>query len=173
MKNIFFFIIILLLASSFSISSNKIICDEFSISHTFENGKLEMNLKTDLPDNTILMVSVSRSHWEKGDDAEYPIEYYSERSTVGKWKLKKTIFLNNKKWQEKLLKKQKEMEKMGLGFEVSKISNDIVIRFVVPVRQNNPLFGLNNKNLFGKCVKSKGKIKIVDDTVRFHYLINK
>ena len=123
MKNIFFFIIILLLVSSFSISSTKIICDKFSISHTFENGKLEMNLKTDLPDNTIIMVSVSRSHCEKGDDAEYPIEYFSEKSTVGNWKLKKTIFLNNKKWQEKLTRKnrqQSERGKKGRAFIKSK-----------------------------------------------------
>lgn len=139
---------------------NQIVCDTFEITTDMTEKGLSLSLNTDLPDFSEIMVSVSRSYFEKGNDSPFSLEYFSEKSTVGQWRVSKNITLNNATWKSELEDKQKEMAKLNLGFEVDKISEQIDVRMVLPVRQKNPIFGEDNQNLIGKAVKMSGSLKI-------------
>lgn len=151
------FLILLLFFLVSPITSNaQITCDVFDINYELNSNELLVSLETDLPDNTILMVSISRSYWEKGNASEYSIDYYSERTTVGKWRKDQRISVDNSIWETKLESKQKEMAGVGLGFDVDKISDEIAISMVVPINQSNPKFGDRNANLSGEKVNTSG-----------------
>ena len=74
-----------------------------------------MSLDTDLPDNTIVMVSVSRSYWEAGSPDEYSVDYFSEKRMVGAWRSRREIRVDDTSWNSALRAKQKEMAKLGLA----------------------------------------------------------
>lgn len=109
-------------------ASNEKIYNQFHLDYSVNENKIETNLKTDLPDNTNIIISVTRSYWEKGNKSEYSLDYFTEKSTVEKWKKSQTISINESKWKSNLAEKQKGMAKSGLGFDVQKISDSIEIR---------------------------------------------
>jgi hypothetical protein len=63
-------------------TSPQIICDKFEIKTKVEKTDLFLSLETDLPDDTVVMVSVSRSYKEKGNTSTYSLNYFSEKSTA-------------------------------------------------------------------------------------------
>ena len=63
-----------------------VVCNTFEMKYKVSGKTLELSLDTDLPDNSVLMVSVSRSYREAGTSTRYSHDYFSERSTVGKWR---------------------------------------------------------------------------------------
>jgi hypothetical protein len=132
---------------------------------------LQLSVDTHLPDNTVVMVSVSRSYLEKGDRATYALDYFSEKSTIGKWKSKNNISIASEKWETALRAKQEEMSRIGLGFDVASISDKITVRMVVPINQADPKFGNQNQNLTGKAVRTKG-IRVVEDEIEIDYPLN-
>ena len=154
--------VLFVLIFSFSNLFSQVTCNQFEIKYSLEDDNLNLYLMTDLPDNTDIMVSISRSYWETGNSAEYSVDYFSEKSTISKWRKEKEIDINDIIWEKALKKKQNEMSKIGLGFTVSKKSDEIEVRFVVPVRQTNPVFGKNNSKLTGTKVRQEG-LKIVED----------
>src|SRR4051794_28123067 len=86
-------------------------CDRFDVSAAWEAGgsadakRLRVSLMTDLPDTTVLMVSVDRSYWCAGDSTEYTNTYSEERTTVGQWRSPRTVELKHSTWQANLDKK--------------------------------------------------------------------
>jgi hypothetical protein len=71
----------------------QVVCNQFDLLTNLRGNVLYLAVQTDLPDNTVLMVSVSRSYLEKGNSATCSCDYLSEKSTVGKWKSKHTVFM--------------------------------------------------------------------------------
>jgi len=134
-------------------ASAEITCNKFKIASAVHGNSLDLSLNTDLPDNTVQMVTVSRSYYEKGNSAEYSVDYFNEKSTVGRWRTTKRIALDNEKWISGLRTKQKDMSRLGLGFEVAKISDTVTVRMVVPINQPDSRFGKDNAKLSGKAVK--------------------
>jgi len=112
------------------------------------------------------------------------VDYFSEKSTVGKWKSKHRISIASKKWKSALRAKQEKMSRIGLGFDVASISDDIQVNMVVPINQPDPKFGERNSNLTGKAViiaspggktvtgKVVGPMYIVEDEVEINYPLN-
>jgi hypothetical protein len=149
----------------------QITCDVFEIDSELNGKNLSVSLNTDLPDNTILMVSISRSYWEEGNLSEYSIDYYSDRTTVGEWKNEHSISVDNTKWENDLQDKQKEMAPLGLGFDVDRISDSLVVRMVVPINQSNPKFGNRNSNLTGKKVNTSG-LRTVSSEKSIYYTMD-
>ncbi|MBD2189707.1 hypothetical protein [Pseudanabaena mucicola] len=120
-----------------------------------------------MPDNTVVIVNVSRSYLENGNSETYSIDYFSEKSTIEKWKSKQSIFIASEKWKMALKDKQEEMSNLGLGFDVASISNKINVRMVVPINQSDPKFGNRNQNLIGKAVKTEN-IRVVEDEIEIN-----
>ena len=153
-------------------ASAEITCNKFKIASAVHGNSLDLSLNTDLPDNTVLMVTVSRSYYEKGNSAEYSVDYFNEKSTVGRWRTTKRIALDNEKWISGLRTKQKDMSRLGLGFEVAKISDTVTVRMVVPINQPDSRFGKDNAKLSGKAVKTEF-FRIVEDELKIDYPLKK
>ncbi len=145
-----------------------IICDKFKIITTIEEAALELSLETDLPDNTVVFVHVTRFYFEKNSKAEYPLDYFSEKSIIGKWRSKQKVFIEGEKWKSLLMERQKEMSKLEFGFEVTSISDMLKVSMVVPVNQPDPRFGERNAHLSGKAVKNND-LRVVKDEVEIYY----
>lgn len=149
----------------------QITCDVFEINSELNKETLSVSLNTDLPDNAVLMVSISRSYWEVGSSDEYSIDYYSEKSTVQEWRNTHAIVVDNSIWETDLQDKQKKLAPLGLGFDVDKISDSVIVRMVVPINQPNPKFGNGNEKLTGKKVNTSG-LRTVSDENRIYYTID-
>lgn len=152
-------------------TETQIMCNKFELVTKVKGSTLDLSVDTDLPDNTVVMVSVSRSYWEKGNSAAYSVDYFSEKSIIEKWKSKHKIPIASEKWKSALRAKQEEMSRLGLGFDVASISDKITVRMVVPINQPDPKFGDRNQNLTGKVVRTKG-IRVVEDEIEIDYPLN-
>lgn len=125
-KTVFAFIAAFTLAAN--TAEAQIVCNKFNLVTKVTGSTLELSVDTDLPDNTVVMVSVSRSYLEKGNAATYSVDYFSEKSTVGTWKLLHIVSIDSDKWKSALREKQEKMSRLGHlpvlwfenGFENSK-----------------------------------------------------
>lgn len=122
--------------SAFGLLANaaqaQVVCDQFEIVAELNGHNLMMSLNTDLPDETTIMVGVHRNYYEHGSSEEYVEIYYDERSTVGKWRLPRKISVRDEIWTNANRKKQRLFSNAGMPFKVRKISDDIMLSFVVP-----------------------------------------
>ncbi len=146
----------------------QIVCNKFKLVTKVTDSILDLSVDTDLPDNTVVMVSVSRSYLEKGNPATYAVDYFSEKSTVGKWKSSHRISVDSEKWKSSLRAKQEKMSRLGLGFDVASISDKITVRMVVPINQPDPRFGKRNSKLTGKAVRATG-LRVIEDEIEINY----
>jgi len=162
-------------------TENQILCDKFKLVTKVTNSTLNLSVDTDLPDNTVVMVSVSRFYWEKGNSSTYSLDYFSEKSTIGKWKSEHSISIASEEWKTALRSKQENLSRVGLGFDVASISDKITGNMVVPINQPDPRFGERNSNLTGKAVtmaskggktitgKVVGPMYVVEDEIEIDY----
>lgn len=141
-----------------------VVCDKFSLITEATDTALVLSVDTDLPDDTVVMVGISRSYWETGSPAEYSVDYFAEKSTIGKWRLAHEIPITDDEWNSALADKQKEMSRLGLGFDVASISDKVTVSMVVPINQTDPRFGKDNANLIGEAVRKTG-LRVVEDEV--------
>lgn len=165
-KNYTYILIVLVITLLMGCSGEKteIVCNKFDLITKVTGSKLDFSIDTDLPDNAVVMVSISRSYLEEGNSATYSVDYFSEKSTIGKWKSEHSISIDSEDWKTALRTKQEEMSRLGLGFDIASISDKIRVRMVVPINQPDPKFGDQNQNLTGKAVKTKG-IRVVEDEI--------
>lgn len=164
------FILLLILTITFiaPTADAQVVCNKFKLVTKVTGSTLYLSVDTDLPDNTVVMVSVSRSYLEKGNPATYSVDYFSEKSAVGKWKSKHKISIDSENWKSALRTKQEKMSRLGLGFDVASISDKITVRMVVPINQPDPRFGKRNSKLTGKAVRVTG-LRVVEDEVEINY----
>ena len=127
-------------------NAEKTIYEEFKIDYSLQGNTMNVSLKTDLPDDIKVSVSISRSYWEEGNSSEYAVDYISEQGTIGDWKKERKILIDDEKWKSDLAKKQEELSGTGLGFDVDRISDSIEIYAVVPL-SNNPYPNFKEKDL--------------------------
>ena len=146
----------------------QVVCNKFKLVTKVKGSTLDLSVDTDLPDNTVLMVSVSRSYLEKGNQSAYSVDYFSEKSTVGKWESKHRISIASEKWKSALRAEQEKMSRLGLGFDVASISDKITVRMVVPINQPDPRFGKRNSKLTGKAVRTTS-LRFVKDEIEIDY----
>lgn len=169
MKKLLLFLILVAFSTTPLISygaegKTQIICDKFELVTSIIDSTLKLSLDTDLPDDTVISITVDRSYWEKGNSARYARPYFEQKSTVGKWRETHEIDISSSGWKQNLKKFQAEMEKLTLGFKVARISKEIEVRIVVPINgQTNAAFGKRNRNLEGKAVTTDSIGKLVKD----------
>jgi len=156
-------------------TGTKIVCDKFKLVIKVTGSKLALSADTDLPDNAIVGVVVSRSYLEKGNPDTYEVDYFSERSTIGKWRSEHIIPIDDEIWKTALMAKQEKMSRLGFGFDVASVSDRINVRMVVPINQPDPRFGNGNENLTGSAV-STGRplhhMRIVEDKLEIDHPLN-
>jgi len=146
----------------------QVVCNKFKLVTKVKGSTLDLSVDTDLPDNTVVMVSVSRSYLEKGNPSTYSIDCFSEKSAIRKWKTKHKISITSEKWKSALRAKQEKMSRLGLGFDVASISDKIEVSMVVPINQPDPRFGKRNSKLTGKAVRTTD-LRVVEDEIEIDY----
>lgn len=147
-----------------SIADAQVVCDKFKIVARLTGSALSFSLDTDLPDNTVVMVSVSRSYFKTGKTDRYPLNYFSEKGTVNTWKLLHIITIDNDIWRSKLRQAQEKMSRLGQRFDVASVSDKITVRIVAPINQPDPRFGKQNSKLTGKAVSGTA-LRIVKNEI--------
>jgi hypothetical protein len=162
------FLLILAVTFITNTADAQVVCDKFELVTKVIGSALNFSVDTDLPDNTVVMVSISRSYLEKGNTATYSVDYFSEKSTVGIWKLLHIISIDNERWKSALREKQEKMSRFGLGFDVNSISQKITVRMVAPINEPDPRFGKQNSKLTGKAVRTTG-LRVVEDEIEIDY----
>jgi archaellum component FlaF (FlaF/FlaG flagellin family) len=141
--------------------NSKVFCNRFNI-NTILNGKdLEFWLDTDLPDNTSVMVSVSRRYWIKDSLGTYSGSYYGKSIFVYELRKPVTVILDDKQWRRQIEEKHKQIEPSGELLQLSKISDEVELKLVVPINQDNSAFGPRNLNLEGTMVTAEQGFKII------------
>ncbi len=133
-----------------------VVCDRFNPLATLEGNELVLSLDTDLPDSTVLMVSVSRSYWNSSTEQEYPLDYLSTRSTVGEWRKPHKVSVSHNVWAKLLDDRMKLAAKINDPLKIKSIKGDIEASFTVPISQTDPRFGQGNENLRGAKVPTSG-----------------
>jgi hypothetical protein len=149
-----------------------ILADTFVVRHEMQGEQLTLSLETDLPDQTALMVSVDRTYRTREDSEEYPIEYFSESSTVGAWRSPRTLTIDNEGWKRQLDERRRTLAVAGEPFTVRSIRDTIEISFVVPVNQDPP-FQSRNENLHGRVVETNEYgLRLIRREIPVGYLID-
>lgn len=146
---------------------SQIIADKFDLQYELTDDQLTITLETDLGDATKLMVSISRSYWELGSEVQYPIDYFRELTTIGAWRSTRTLSINQTNWENELLNLQRTLASSGEPFEISRISDNLDISFIVPINQDPPYERFND-NLVGSVVMQSGNLRIVRQKVSIH-----
>jgi hypothetical protein len=144
-------------------SSNisKIFCRRFDINTVLKGNELKFWLSTDLPNDTIVMVSVSRRYWIKDSSGTYSGSYYGKRSSVQELQRPVTVIIDDIELRKQIDKKHKLIEPSGEPFQISKISDEVELNLTVPINQDNPAFGRRNVNLEGTMVTAEQGFKII------------
>ena len=141
--------------------NSKVFCNSFNINTILKGKELEFWLNTDLPDNTLVMVSVSRRYWIKGSLGTYSGSYYGKSIFVYELRKPVTVILDDKQWRRQVEEKHKQIDPSGEPLQVSKISDEVELKLVVPINQDNSAFGPRNVNLEGTMVTAEQGFKII------------
>ena len=140
-----------------------IVSDRFELRWELDGEDLLLAIDTDLPDEGELSISVGRSYYEVGNDAEYSRDYLSVFEPVSRWREPRRVPLDANAWRADLAAHQGRMAEIAaaerragvpaedtIAFEVASIADDVEIRAVLHVNQDDPRFGgRGNPNLSG------------------------
>lgn len=148
------------------IEGEGVVSNVFSLSYNETKSGVDVMLDTDVPDDTIISVTVSRSYWEKGNETEYSRPYHEFKGALKDWRSNSSIDIDPVRWRNNLKDHQVKMKEATLEFEVGRISDEIIIRAVVPVNgQTNPLFGARNSNLSGSAVSIESYGRLIEHEI--------
>ena len=147
----------------------RIVSDRFSLRWELDGQELVLSVDTDLPDYGELVVSVSRIYYQVGEAEAYSQDYLSVFEPVSRWREPRRVSLDADEWRAKL-EAEKERLRDILPFEVARVSDEIEIRAVLHLNQDDPRFGgRGNPSLSGAAVTSSPRRNLVEaeTTVRF------
>ena len=136
-----------------------IVCDRFELRWELDGTDLLLAIDTDLPDEGELSVSVGRTYYEVGSDDAYSRDYFSEFELVSRWRKPRRIALDADAWKADLKAHQNQMAAVGddLAFEIARIEDNIEIRAVLHINQDDPRFGgRGNPSLSGEATSRMG-----------------
>ena len=161
-----------------------VVSDRFELRHEVDGGDLLLAVDTDLPDEGELSVSVSRSYYEVRSDVEDSREYFSVLEPVSRWRDPRRIPLDANAWRADLAAHQAEIAEIAaleraagvpaeqtMALEVASIADDVEIRAVLHLNQDDPRFGgRGNPNLSGTATSRSGSAGvIVEAEVSFEF----
>ena len=127
-----------------------------------EGRTLQISLKSDFPENTLVLVSVTRSFWEKGKNDTYSGDIHSKDIPIKDGIIEVTVNVDDKPWYKQRKQKEEQFKGLGVFGEIGKISPEVEVRTMVsPRRQKSKhiekLFGKNGERIGGKGAQ-KGAI---------------
>ena len=146
-----------------------IVADRFELRWELDGADLLLAVDTDLPDEGELSVSVSRSYYEVGNDAEYARDYLSVFEPVSRWRELRRIPLDAEAWRADLAAHQSRMAEIAaaereagvfaedtIAFEVASIADVVEIRVVLHLNQDeSAIRGPGQPESLRRCDLSK------------------
>lgn len=146
--------------------TSSVVCDRFVLTVQQTGDRLQVRLSTDLPADTDLMVSISRTYEavdERGRNL-FSQNYFDEKMTVRDFGQTLEVNVSNSVFEGHLRDHLQMLERAGLPLRVKAISNEIEASIVVPVNQTSPRFAKWNANLVGKMVVAENSFRLVKST---------
>ena len=153
---------------SFRMSGNQILVERFEIKHELRGNELTLALETDLGDSAKVEVTISRYYKPPGHHNAYPVNYFTGSGTVGAWRNPHTVELDNDAWWGELAKRRQILADLERPITDTFISDDIEIRFMVPLGQSPP-FEPRNANLTGTVVMVEPNYRVVTRRVKTRF----
>lgn len=140
---------------------SQVTCNQFKINYSVKHDKLKLKLLTDLPDDTNILVKVTRAYWKTGNSTKENEYYFDERYTIGEFKKVNDINVSDEVWEKNLKESQREtLELWGENFTVSDKDDDIrVMIFLNITNQTNPAFGRNLSKLMSSKIDLYAEIE--------------
>ncbi len=132
----------------------KLLVTQFKLDVSKINNKISFKLITDLPDDTQVSISISRSY-DDHDGKKYSFDYFQETSSLLKWRGYHSVEISDSDWQQQLKKRKELFRKLGEPIYVKSIDNNLLIKASITYKQPNPKFGYKNRNLDGEEVKKE------------------
>ena len=142
----------------------QVTCDVFDVLSRVESGTLIVSIETDLPEETMLNVEVTRAYWLKGRRGSRSVEYFFESSPVSKWTRERRIDVSKDRL-DALLKKA--LSRRGPRGEVDRIAPRLKLRIITPASQPLEAFGERNLKLSGRKVRRDGLFHCVREILYF------
>ena len=152
-------------------SEAEIKCDKFDVMAELRGDQVWVSVDTDCPNFTGIMVGVSRIYYERGNDTAYSHSYLEEKSTVGSWRKPRQISVAHSKWNMMVKAHREKMNRLGMGYTVGRVDDDLEMSMVVPVNQKDRRFGKRNENLVGKAVSTTG-LRVIRGEVKIRYRVH-
>jgi len=119
--------------------------------------QIKIDVKTNFPDGTNLLVTVGRTHFLKGTEDEYSGEIFNKDLTVNQGKIETTISVDDSKWyneHQRLVKALPDEIK-----PISKISDNITISVLFSPKREQPNNVLNKLGVNGEYISGDGAEK--------------
>jgi hypothetical protein len=149
-------------------SEGRILVDRFDVRAAVHDDNLTLSLDTDLGDSAVVYVEVSRFYKPPGHNSAYPVNYFSETSTVGQWRRPRTVKLDEELWRQELKSRRKSLSVLERPIEAPAISDDVVVRAMLPPYQPPP-FSDGNANLAGRAVKTPRVPRFISRSVTIRH----
>jgi hypothetical protein len=153
---------------SFRMSEGQIVVDRFDLRAAVLDDSLTVSLNTDLGDSAVVYVEVSRFYRPPGHNVAYPVKYFSETSTVGQWRRPRTVRLDEQLWRQEFQLRRKSLSVLERPIEAPAISDDVVVRAMLPPYQPPP-FSDGNANLVGKTIKTPRLPRFISRSVTIRH----
>ena len=128
---------------------------------------LAINVKTNLPDGTKLLVSVDRLYWENNNESRYSGEIYSKDIEDEDGQINIITKIDDKKWKDEYRRKQIHFAKLNLFTGIRKVSPYIDIRILFSPRRNKnnkvlKILGNDGEYMSGKNIRNDLGFNILD-----------
>lgn len=140
-------------------------CDKFDLQAELDGDQLIVSLDSDCPEFASIIVSVRRSFFEKGNNTEYANDYLSESSTVAQWRKPRLVSVAHARWLELLKQQQAKFSRLGMGYDIARIEDEVRASAVLHVNQPDKRLGKRNENLNGKAMRTEGP-RVAESEVR-------
>ncbi len=145
------------LAFSASWLSAQVSCNRFDVKTELETEAVRVSLFTDLPQDSRVVVSISRRYWRRGERGVFLLEYYNREMPVKG--LTRPILIDlSDSVKKTLVEKINEARRFaGRGpVSIERVDEDFKLRVSLTMSQPNKAFGENNSRLSGEMVRQRG-----------------
>ena len=149
-------------------SAEEFRCDKFNLQAELDGDQLIVSLDSDCPEFASIIVSVRRSFFEKGNNTEYANDYLSESSTVAQWRKPRLVSVAHARWLELLKQQQAKFSRLGMGYDIARIEDELRASAVLHVNQPDKRLGKRNENLNGKAMRTEGT-RVAESEVRISF----
>lgn len=136
------------------VAPGQVTCDEFSLIATpQQRGQaLSLRISSDLPDDTTLFLTASRSYTKAGDAETYSESYIASRFLLGDLRQDNLFNTSDILWERAIRHRQSLLSMIESPFQVARISEEVRIRAFIIGDQTDPRFGDQNEHLTGGAV---------------------